>query len=243
MFEEERKKLRRVGPRWLRRAMLHEVRAMIPVPPMAENFNARRSWLRRFTKRFGLVLRRKTNNNKIPITERVPFLQRWFAVTRIFLKSKHDQISYDARWSLYPIRGSLDHGIVPAGDFDPKTTYETRGVKRVPIASNEAFDKYRWCTLQILLLNRKLTHLPRHGQPRLCMCFRGTGQRIGDDERAQYHPDVHDIVLFQPKAWFDSVTCNKWVVEVVKEEIAPLADKLPRRQRILVLGDNLSGQT
>ena len=75
------------------------------------------------------------------------------------------------------------------------------------------------------------------------ICFRGTGQRIGDDERLEYHPDVR--VVFQPKAWFDSVTCNKWVVEVAKEELAPLslADTLPRGQRNLVLGDNLSGQT
>ena len=45
----------------------------------------------------------RQTTTKIPITERVPFLQRWFAVTRIFLKSKHDKIGYDARWSLYPI--------------------------------------------------------------------------------------------------------------------------------------------
>ena len=35
------------------------------------------------------------------------------------------------------------------------------------------------------------------------------GARISDEETQQYHPDV--IVMWQPKAWYDNATCNKWV--------------------------------
>ena len=236
-FQEERKQQRRVGPRWLCRMMLRDVKALVPPPPMATSFSARRGWLRRFTKRFGIVLRRKTNNKKTPIQDRVPFLQRWFAVFRKWLKSKSNEVGYTPRWGIYRHRYSVDQ--VPAGDFDPKSTYEVKGVKRVVIAANEAFDKYRWLTLQVLIRNTKDPTKPRHGQPKLCLCFRGTGVRIPTSEKEQYHKDV--IVLFQPKAWFDALTCNKWVMEHASQEI----DKSELRpgERFLILGDNLSGQT
>ena len=128
---------------------------------------------------------------------------------------------------------------MPAGQFDPTSTYEEKGAHRVAIASNDAFDKHRWCTLQILLRNRKDPSLPRHGQPELCICFRGTGIRISAEEQAQYHPDM--IVLFQRKAWFDAATCNKWVLDVAARSI--LKSDLKPGQRHLVLADNLSGQT
>ena len=236
LFKEERRKSRRVGPRWLRRTMLKEVRNLQPAPPMAECFNARSGWLRRFVKRHGLALRRKTNNKKIPIELRAVFLKRWFAVFKLWLLSHRGKLGYDEEWSIYAERYSVDQ--VPAGDFDPKTTYEVKGAKRVCIAANDAFDKHRWCTLQILIGNMKDPSRPRHGQPKLCICFRGTGQRISQDERGQYNEDVY--VLFQPKAWFDSVTCNKYITEVAVHE---LSGELPRGQRRLILGDNLSGQT
>ena len=97
LFTEERKKNRRVGPRWLRRTMLKELSDTQPAPVGAELFNARRGWLRRFTKRFHIVLRRKTNNKKTPIQERVPLLQRWFSVYRTYLRSFSDHSGYDKR--------------------------------------------------------------------------------------------------------------------------------------------------
>ena len=77
------------------------------------------------------------------------------------------------------------------------------------IASNGSADSHRFCTLQVCIRNMKDESLPRHGQPRLCICFRGTGARISDEETQQYHPDV--IVMWQPKAWYDNATCNKRV--------------------------------
>ena len=88
--------------------------------------------------------------------------------------------------------------------------------------------------LQILVRNRKDPHLPRCGQPRLtvCICFRGTGKQIAEEERRQYHPDVH--VLFQPKAWFDAATCNKWVMEVAAQE---MPRDLPEEENFLPLDE------
>ena len=233
LFRKERDAGRRVGPRWIRRTMLSQVALLDPQPPTVHLFRARRGWLRRFAKRQGICLRRKTNVKKIPIALRVPLLKRWFAVFRIFLRKGRNNDGYTERYGRYRTRYSLDQ--VPAGNFDPKSTYEFKGKERVVIAANEAFDKYRWMTLQILIRNRKNPTLPRNGQPKLCICFRGTGTRIGRDERDQYHSDVY--VLFQPKAWFDSATCNKWVVEVAAKEIDRDAG------RSLILADNLSGQT
>ena len=71
------------------------------------------------------------------------------------------------------------------------------------------------------------------------MCFRGTGLRIKADETNQYHPDVH--VMWQPKAWYDSATCNKWVVQYAADEISK-AD-LRHGQMHLLICDNLAGQT
>ena len=107
------------------------------------------------------------------------------------------------------------------------------------IANNDAFDKHRWLSLQVLVRNRKLPGQPRCGQPKLTICFRGTGQRISAEERSQYHPDI--IVLFQPKAWFDGPTCNKWVLEAAAHEIRK--SELDQGQRHLILADNLNGQT
>ena len=47
--------------------------------------------------------------------------------------------------------------------------------------------------------------------------------------------------MWQPKAWYDSKTCNQWVVDYAVDEI--LKTDLSRGQRHLVLCDNLGGQT
>ena len=237
LFLEERKVGRRVGPRWLRRTAKRQVDALDPPHALAPLFRARRGWLRRFTKRFKIVLRRKTNNKKVPIAERVPFLQRWFAVFRLFLRSSKNRIGYSERWGIYKHRWSLDQ--VPAGTFDPKQTYEVKGAKRVCISANDAFDKHRWATLQILCGNFKIAGKPRHGQPKIGIAFRGTGARISEDEKSQYHSDV--VVFFQGKAWFDGPLCNTWVIEAAVEALRK--SDLETGQRHLILCDNLNGQT
>ena len=87
----------------------------------------------------------------------------------------------------------------------------------------------------MLLRGVKDPSKPRHGQPKLGLCFPGTGKRITKEEREQYHPDVY--VQFQRKAWYDQATCSEWAV---KE-----APKLIQNKNApnLLFADNLSGQT
>lgn len=237
-FLEKRKKGQKVGPRWLKQAMLREVNKRSDIA--AKVFRARPGWLRRFAKRWSLSLRRKTNVKRVPIGERVPKIKRWFAIFRLQLLSFTEQRGYSKKFSVYPAacRWSLDQ--VPAGLYDPRQTYETTGADRVHIASNGSADSHRFATLQVLLRNRVIPSLPRRGQPRLCVCFRGKGlAKAVLEEAALYHPDV--VVQFQPKAWYDSALCNKWVVDYAMKEV--LKSELKPGQRHLILGDNLGGQT
>ena len=246
LFQEHRKVGRQIGPKWIRQAMKREVLKIVADADATEMqkqaariFRGKTSWLQRFAKRWHITLRRKTNVKKVPISERVPKLKRWMAIFRLHLMSHKDKVGYSKIHSIYPprMRWSLDQ--VPAGLYDPKSTYENIGAQRVHIASNGSADSHRFCTLQMLLRNVKYPNLPRHGQPKLCMCFRGTGARIGEDETSQYRSDV--IVMWQPKAWYDSATCNKWVAEYAMAEI----DKTDcgAGERHLILCDNLGGQT
>ena len=123
--------------------------------------------------------------------------------------------------------------------YDPKSTYCDKGTDRVHIASNGSADGHRFCTLQLCVRNVVDPTKPRNGQPRLCICFRGTGQRISESEIAQYHPDV--VVQWQAKAWYDANLCNKWIPMWALKEI--VQSDLKPGERHLILCDNLAGQT
>ena len=237
-FQDVRTKGKQVGPKWLRQRMRREVAKQQPMGWRL--FTSSCGWLWRFTKRFKIVIRRKTNTKREPIEKRVPKLKRWFATKRLFLLSKKGKRGYCDKWSIYP-RGNrwcLDQ--VPIGLFDPKTTYENKGADHVHIASNGTADGHRIGTAQVLCRNaKKDPSLPRHGQPRMCLAFRGKGLRIKQEEMDQYHKDV--VVQFQPCAWYDSVLSNKWVVEVAKDDILKKDAKLGKRH--LLNCDNLSSQT
>ena len=245
-FQELRKQGRQIGPKYLRSLMRREVNKIaqddsLPYQRrmMAKTFRGGTSWLFRFAKRWKVTLRRKTNVKKVPIQERAKKIKRWMALFRIWLSSFQELEGYNEATSIFPAacRWSLDQ--VPAGLYDPKSTYEHIGAERVHIASNGAADSHRFCTLQICIRNKIDEALPRFGQPRLCICFRGTGQRVSDEEKKAYHPDV--VVMWQRKAWYDAATCNKWIAEYALHEIRK-AD-LVAGQRHLILCDNLAGQT
>ena len=57
-------------------------------------FTSSSGWLCRFTKRFKIVIRRKTNAKRETIEKRVPKLKRWFATKRLFLLSKKGKRCY-----------------------------------------------------------------------------------------------------------------------------------------------------
>ena len=88
---------------------------------------------------------------------------------------------------------------------------------------------------QVCVRNVRDPSLPRFGQPKLVICFKGTGKRTKAAELAQYHPDV--LMQWQKKAWYDGALCNKWAILASMEFI--LKEEGPH----LVLSDNLGGQT
>ena len=187
-FKAERAQGKAVGPFWIRRQMLKEV--LIAKPEGWRLFTARNGWLRRFTARQHLSWRRKTNVKRKPVEHRVPFLKRSFAVFRIMLRKHMNKPGYTPQWSIFLPANRWDLDQVPFSLFNVSRTYEQTGAKFVHIAANSTSDDKRFGTLQVLARNVCDPTKPRHGQPRLCIAFRGTGQRISVDEMAQYHPDV-----------------------------------------------------
>jgi hypothetical protein len=196
LFTVERQKGKRMGPRWLCQCARREVRTNYhgtPLEEAASKFDAKNGWLRRFCSRFRISLRRKTNCKKVPVLLRLGKLKRYFALFRLRLLSFINQPGYDPVWSLFPLkqRWSLDQ--VPAGFHAPTSTYEHVGAKRVLICSNKAADDHRTCTLQVCIR-------AEGPQPPLVICFKGTGARIKEDEKAAYYKGV--IVQWDKKAWY-----------------------------------------
>lgn len=236
-FTAARQVGKQIGPFYLRTQMLRIVRKM--QPPGWRLFTAKQGWLFRFTKRWKISLRRKTNVQKKPVADRLPLIKRFFAVFRIMLLSHSKKAAFDNAWSIYKHRWSLDQ--VPFCIMDAKATYANQGSAFVHIASNNgSSDAKRFGTLQVLCRNKAHdATLPRGGQPRLCMCFRGKGLRISIDEQVQYHADVY--VQWQKNAWYDSVTSNRYVAEFCVDEIKK--SELGAGEEHLLLCDNLGSQT
>ncbi|KAL3903279.1 MAG: hypothetical protein SGPRY_011741, partial [Prymnesium sp.] len=113
------------------------------------------------------------------------------------------------------------------------------GSKRVWLAGTKVDDGKRFCILQIIA--RAINgpeDVPRRGQPKIGIIFRGQGLRISAEEKAARHPDVH--VRFQHKAWADETYCEEHagceMVEATREA------RLRGRQSV-VFYDNLHSQT
>ena len=236
-FKLKRSKGQKVGPRWIKQFMRKEVRKLTSI--QAKVFKGGYGWLRRFCKRWNIVMRRKSNVKRVPIAERIPKIKRWFAIYRMFLISFKGKRGYTKKHSIFLPENHWSLDAVPAGLYNPESTYEQKGATRVHICSNGSADSHRFATLQVLVRNLNKPDLPRNGQPKLCIYFRGKGLRISVEERAAYDPDV--VVQFQPKAWYDSALCNKWVLDYAIAEIPKSV--LKAGQRHLILGDNLAGQT
>lgn len=155
-FLAAREQGKRVGPHWLRQCARRHVQKMYtgtPLEGLAKQFTAKAKWMRRFRARFKIVLRRKTNVKRIPTAMRIPKIKRWFALFRRRLRNEgKGEPGFDPKWGKFKLqnRWSLDQ--VPAGFFDPRSTYDTKGVRTVHIASNECSDSHRECTLQVSIL-------------------------------------------------------------------------------------------
>jgi hypothetical protein len=74
--------------------------------------------LRRFCIRHRLSPKRKTNKKRIPITERIPLLKRYFACLRHRLmteKTVADDINWSDKYGLFPPENRFNVDQVPAG--------------------------------------------------------------------------------------------------------------------------------
>ena len=152
-FSEMRKLGKRVGPHWMKRAMQRHVKKLYAGHKMeeaAKRFKASGGWMSRFTKRFRISLRCKTNVKRVPIEQRVGKLKRYFALFRLRLQSDRGRAGYSTVWGMFPARNRWSLDQVPAGFFAPGRTYEHKGSKRVVISANECADDHRECTLQVV---------------------------------------------------------------------------------------------
>ena len=64
--------------------------------------------------------------------------------------------------------------------------------------------------------------------------FRGTGKRISNEEKAQYHKDVD--VYWQQNAWVDLQFSIQWAKKTLKEAV------YKENEEFLLFYDNLKGQ-
>lgn len=120
-----------------------------------------------------------------------------------------------------------------------KSTYEEKGAQRVWLAGTKADDGKRFCTLQIIArCANGPEDVPRRGQPKIGIIFRGQGCRISNEEKSGWHPDVH--VRFQPKAWADEAYC---VSHAAKEMVEATAAARLKGQESVAFYDTLHGQT
>ena len=199
---EERKHGRRIGPQWImRRARLLCIELETDLS-VAYGFKARPAWLRKFCKRWRWSLRCKTNTKKTPVAERLPAIAAYLAKTRRrFQNEASNARNWHLDWGRWLREDRFNVDQVPAGFHAPTTTYANTNAKRVDIASNESADNHRECTLQVLI--RCIPYrvgVPRGGQPKLSLIFRGKGGSFFDKERELYHKDV--LVSFQKKVMF-----------------------------------------
>lgn len=237
-FKDQRALGKRVNERWLcvsMKKILREVYGDFA----ADEFRASYGWVWRFAARFNISLRRATNHKHQSVAERLPKIKRWLARLRLRLNEgpEHRKHPVWGRW-LPCNRLSVDQ--VPCNFREgARATYDTIGVDRVWLAGTKADDGKRFCTLQIVAraANGPASR-PRHGQPKLGIIFRGQGKRISQQERNQWHRDVH--VRFQPKAWADAEYCELHA----REEMAEATEEARLRgEESVVFYDNLHGQT
>jgi len=137
---------------------------------------------------------------------------------------------------------------------DMDSTYEEVGAKRVAINQNGPSLGKRQASAQVCFRG-VLPDPPEgddaakakfkrhfHAQPKKCIIFRGTGQRISAEEKASYPDDF--VALWQPKAWVDRPTAEAWAKQVWLPFIKAERDAgvAGDDDRYLLFQDNLDSQ-
>ena len=143
------------------------------------------------------------------------------------------------RWLLED-RYSLDQVPCMLVEGDTRTYHFKGADQHVWVASSGKMDEgKRFCTLQ--LVARMTAGDPNemyNGQPFPEICFRGQGKRISQMEKDSWNKYVH--VRFQPKAWYDEMTCLLHAAERMPSITANA--RRAGRESVVIL-DNLFGQT
>ena len=236
LYRGHRAKGLRVNNRWCVINMRKLIRTHLGDEP-ADKFKGSYGWLWRFARRFGVSLRRINNHKHQHVSVRLPRIKRWHARLRRRLSKGHNLDPVWGRW-LPKNRLSIDQ--VPCNLREgSKCTYEDKGASRVWLAGCKQDDGKRFCTLQIIARGENGDpSLPRRGQPKIGVIFRGQGKRISNEEKASWHPDVH--VRFQPKAWADTDYCE---AHAGFEMVEATRDARSRNEQSVAFFDNLHGQT
>ena len=207
----------------------------------AASFRASHRWLQAFARRHRLSLRRKTNSKHMPIESRLAKCKRWHARFRRRLRRESSTTApLHETWGRWLPQDRISIDQVPCNlrEGDGRT-YAEVGSKRVWLVGCKQDDGKRFCTLQVAArCTNGSPNLPRHGQARLLVIFRGTGKRISPEEREAWHPDVW--VRFQKKAWADEALCEDYALIEMAEITA--AARLAGRESVAIF-DNLHGQT
>ena len=135
------------------------------------------------------------------------------------IKTKRDSSSYDKKWGRFKPnrRLNVDQVTLPFA-IEVKRTYDLppmekreKRAHRTWVASPGAGLEKRQCTLQICILPDAATKV------KFAVIFRGTGKRISNEEKAQYHKDVD--VYWQQNAWADLQFSIQWAKKTLKEAV------------------------
>ena len=177
----------------------------------------------------------------MPIESRLAKCKRWHARFRRRLRRESSTTApLHETWGRWLPQDRISIDQVPCNlrEGDGRT-YADVGSKRVWLVGCKQDDGKRFCTLQVAArCANGSPNLPRHGQARLLVIFRGTGKRISPEEREAWHPDVW--VRFQKKAWADEALCEDYALIEMAEITA--AARLAGRESVAIF-DNLHGQT
>ena len=153
---------------------------------MQQPTNLRQNWVRRFCKRQDITLRRRTNKKSQGLQEKIKVLQKFQTNLRMAVKSKRRRNpSYDPIWGRWLPANCWNVDQVPQPFVnDQETTYADKDSSSVWIAQPDSGLDKRQFTLQLCIR-------PEGDQTvKPAIVFRGTGLRIGEDERQMYDDRV-----------------------------------------------------
>ena len=228
-FRKQRAVGMKVSGRWFKIKMKKAVREFYG-NEAADKFKGSNNWLRRFVKRNGIAIRRRTNKQKIGNSSKLPIIQSFHRQLRKDLNSKRRReglVEFDQKWGRWPPNRRYNVDQVPCPFvINQDQTYEERGSTSVWISQpGSGLDK-RQCTLQLCIQPQEPQKIPP------AVIFRGKGN-VSPIEKAAYHKNVH--VYWQNNAWMDGVVAMDWI----RNTFAPNVDKAV--ENVLFL-DNLNCQ-